>query len=224
MLGKLFGSNTRVKILKLFLSQPENKFYIRQISRDLRLQLNSVRRELDNLEQFGLLISNPTIVDARAKEEDEYLDFNKAAKIKKVDKPKKQLKKSVSKLEKKYYQINTNFVIYEEIKSLVVKAQVLYERDFIKKLAKAGQTRLLILTGFFVNQPNKLADLLIVGRFNKNKLHKLIKDLEDELGREVNYALMNTSEFKYRRDITDVFLYDILENKKIVIIDEFGLS
>jgi predicted ArsR family transcriptional regulator len=59
MLGKLFGSKARVKILKLFLSSPDEKFYIRQVARELKLQLNSVRRELDNLEQFGLLTANP---------------------------------------------------------------------------------------------------------------------------------------------------------------------
>ena len=58
MLGNLFGSNARVKILKLFLLHPEKKYYIRQLARDLDLQVNSVRRELDNLEKFGLLKSS----------------------------------------------------------------------------------------------------------------------------------------------------------------------
>ena len=35
---------------------------------------------------------------------------------------------------------------------------------------------------------------------------------------------MDTKEFKYRRDITDIFLYDILEGKKIVVIDEVKIS
>ena len=63
MLAKLFGSNSRVKILKLFLMRTNDKFYIRQIARDLGLQLNSVRRELENLEKFGLLISGQEAVD-----------------------------------------------------------------------------------------------------------------------------------------------------------------
>ena len=58
MLGKLFGSKARVKILKLFLLHPDQKYYIREIARDLKLQLNSVRRELENLEAFGLLTSD----------------------------------------------------------------------------------------------------------------------------------------------------------------------
>jgi hypothetical protein len=200
MLGKLFGSNTRVRILKLFVLHPKEKFYIRQIARDVNLQLNSVRRELENLEQFGLLVSNP------AKTEEE-IDASEAD----------------GKTDRKYYQVNTNFVLYDEIKSLLVKAQFLYERDFVDKLKKVGQARLLILTGFFVNKEKSLVDILLVGRFNKEKLTKLIRSLENELGREVNYAVMDNKEFKYRKDITDIFLYDILENKKIVAIDEMGV-
>ena len=51
MLEKLFGSKARVKILKLFLTHSEEKFYIRQIARKLKLQLNSVRRELAEVQE-----------------------------------------------------------------------------------------------------------------------------------------------------------------------------
>lgn len=221
MLGKLFGSKARVKILKLFLSHPNEKFYIRQIARDLKLQLNSVRRELENLEVFGLLISNPseketeelTSVEAYLKGEDTTRKKTKKAKL-----------DSVSKTDKKYFKVNTNFVLYNEIKELIIKAQILYERDFIEKLKKAGVPKLLIFTGYFVNDDTTKVDILIVGRLNKVKLLRFIKELEKELGREVNFTFLNTNEFKYRRDITDVFLYDILERKKLVVIDELGVS
>lgn len=221
MLSNLFGSKTRVKILKLFLTHPDDKFYIRQISRDLKLQLNSVRRELDNLEKFGLLVSNPAEFDQETEGVMTREEF-----IKQFEAPIKSSKKIkiTSKLEKKYYQANKSFVLYEEIKALVVKAQMLCEKDFINKLNKAGRPRLLILTGFFVNDADKSVDLFLVGRLNKRKLLKLIKELESELGREVNFTLMSNQEFKYRRDITDVFLYDILGGKKLVVIDEMGLS
>ncbi len=221
MLSNLFGSKARVKILKLFLTHPDDKFYIRQISRDLKLQLNSVRRELDNLEKFGLLISNPAEFDQETEavmtREEFIKQFNTSVKSN------RKIKKS-SKLEKKYYQVNKNFILYEEIKALVVKAQILYEKDFINKLNKAGRPRLLILTGFFVNDMDKAVDLFLVGRLNKRKLLKLIKELEGALGREINFTHMSNQEFKYRRDITDVFLYDILGGKKLVVIDEVGLS
>ncbi|HOZ56276.1 MAG: hypothetical protein BWY51_00614 [Parcubacteria group bacterium ADurb.Bin316] len=219
MLGKLFGSNARVKILKLFILHPRERFYIRQIARDLKLQLNSVRRELENLEQFGLLISNSAAnLDSEEGGGAFVLDSKGNGDVKK-----KKIK-ALSKSEKKYYQVNAGFILYEEIKSLLVKAQFLYEREFISRLRKAGVPRLLILTGFFVNKQNGLVDMLLVGRFNKPKLLKIIRELEVELGREVNFAVMDMREFKYRKDITDIFLYDILEGKKIVAIDDLGVT
>jgi hypothetical protein len=113
--------------------------------------------------------------------------------------------------------------LFEEIKSLIIKAQILYGQDFINKLKRAGNVKLLVLTGKFVNEPDFPIDLLIVGRFNKVKLLRLIKELEKELGRELDYTLMDSKEFRYRRDITDVFLYSILEGKNIVAVDEMGV-
>lgn len=57
MLGKLFSSKTRVKLLTHFLTNPDEEFFVRQLTRDMHEQINSVRRELQNLESIGLLTS-----------------------------------------------------------------------------------------------------------------------------------------------------------------------
>ena len=57
MLEQIFGSVARTKILKFFCINPEDKFFVRELSRRLNLQLNSIRRELANLEKFGFLAS-----------------------------------------------------------------------------------------------------------------------------------------------------------------------
>ena len=51
---KLFGSKTRAKLLKLFFENPEKSFYVREITRVIEEQINSVRRELLNLENIGM--------------------------------------------------------------------------------------------------------------------------------------------------------------------------
>lgn len=55
MLKRLFTSNTRIKLLKTFLMNPKEEFFIRELTRKLNEQINSVRRELDNLKKMGLL-------------------------------------------------------------------------------------------------------------------------------------------------------------------------
>ena len=46
MIDTLFGSKTRVKLLYLFLNNPGRAFYVREITRRVDEQINSVRREL----------------------------------------------------------------------------------------------------------------------------------------------------------------------------------
>lgn len=57
MLERLFSSKTRVDVLRLFFTQPEGRFYVRQIARDLGRDISGIKRELDNLERAGLLSS-----------------------------------------------------------------------------------------------------------------------------------------------------------------------
>jgi len=55
MLDKLFSSKARVEILKLFLFNPENSFYQRQISRLAHQSIRGVQRELEKLQKIGLI-------------------------------------------------------------------------------------------------------------------------------------------------------------------------
>ncbi len=54
-LEKLFGSKTRAKLLALFFENPNKSYYVREITRVIEEQINSVRRELTNLNALGLI-------------------------------------------------------------------------------------------------------------------------------------------------------------------------
>ena len=55
MIDALFGSKTRVKLLGLFMNNPGRSFYVREITRNIDEQINSVRRELANLVRIGIV-------------------------------------------------------------------------------------------------------------------------------------------------------------------------
>ena len=57
MLKKIFGSGARVKLITHFLSNQDDEFFIRELTRILDEQINSLRRELENLESIGMLKS-----------------------------------------------------------------------------------------------------------------------------------------------------------------------
>lgn len=209
MLEKLFGSKTRVKLLKIFLLHPEEKYYIRQLARQLKTQVNSVRRELNNLEDFGLLSSlennsiNSGLLSTKNKS---------GQKVKLVQTP--------SLKDKKFYRVNKDFILFLEIKSLIVKAQILAGESFIKNLKEVCQPQFILLGGMFLNNENAPTDVLIVADLAAEKLLPIISALELELGREVNFTLMTVEEFKYRQQVADVFLHSVLNSKKIILLDK----
>ena len=202
MLNALFGSSIRVKILSLFLLHPENKNNIPQIARDLKLPANSVRREIDNIIKLGLIVetSNPSI--------DPTLDETDS-------------QKNDSKTKSKYFEANRNFILYPEIKALFIKAQILSSQKFILNLQRNFQPKLLALTGFFTNYPEAQTDILIVGHIKRPSFLKLISELEKDLGHEINFTILEEKEYMYRREIMDIFIYNIIQGKTITLIDTF---
>jgi len=192
MLEQLFGSQTRVKLLALFLKNQDQSFFVRELTRKLKLQINAIRRELLNLEQSGIIQ-----IDEEANH------------------------KLTGGIEKKYYQINKDCILYSELKALFIKNQLSARQDLLNELITIGNVKYLVLTGAFVGEKEPLkTDMLIVGKVTKTKLTSLLKKFEFQLGYEVNYTIMTEDEFKYRKDITDKFLYKIIEGKKIVVIDQ----
>lgn len=57
MLKQLFGSRTRISILKLFVFSPDKEYYIREIERLTKEPFDPIRMELRRLESMGLLKS-----------------------------------------------------------------------------------------------------------------------------------------------------------------------
>jgi hypothetical protein len=56
-LKSLFSSSVRADLLALLLNNSEERFYVREIATLLRKNPSGVKRELDNLEKMGVLIS-----------------------------------------------------------------------------------------------------------------------------------------------------------------------
>lgn len=57
MLKSLFSSSIRADVLSLLLNSPDEEFYVREIAKLLRKNPSGVKRELDNLEKMGIVVS-----------------------------------------------------------------------------------------------------------------------------------------------------------------------
>ncbi len=205
MLDQLFGSKTRVTLLRLFFDNPEQAYYVRELTRLVGAQINSVRRELDNLTYLGIV----RILEEGQLQTDETPSL--------LPYPKGLNKK-------KYYQLNRTFVLHEELSSLFGKSHLLLEKELYNEIKQLGDVSLLVLTGFFSNTQYSSTDMLVVGSVDKQQIATMVASFEKKLGREINYTIMSVKEFEYRRQLTDKFIYDILVNPKIVVVDKLGVS
>ena len=198
MLEHLFGSKTRVKLLSLFLRHPDEAIFVRELTRRVGTQINAVRREIANLVRFGLLVE---VVEEAPVEEG----------------------RKRAGLKRKYYQVDKNFSLLPEVTALIIKAQLMLEQQLDQHLLKLGDVRYLAFMGLFLGKTNAPVDIFLIGeRIDKKAMDKLLAHTEAELGVEIRYSLMTTEEFRYRKDITDRFLYAILEAPKNIIVDKLA--
>jgi hypothetical protein len=113
---------------------------------------------------------------------------------------------------KRFFQTNTGFIFYPELKNLVVKSNTLPECRSLSQIKNLGKVRLALISGVFLNYPKGRADLLLVGdEMSRAKLKHLLENLEAEVGKEINYSFMSSDEFKYRTDMLDKFIMEFLE-------------
>ncbi|MGI6374198.1 MAG: PASTA domain-containing protein [Patescibacteria group bacterium] len=208
MLKLLFGQESKIKLLNLFLLHPDRSYELANISQETGLTTAQINKGLLNLKELGLV--EEVVVKATS---------SKAAGKTKAQTP---AKKTTAPKESKIFVTNKNFLLYPELRALLVKAQIISSQHFITSLEKNFQPQLILLTGLFVNQPESLTDLLIVGNIKRPLFLKLIAELEKDLGREINFTIMSEAEFYYRREIVDIFLYNILEGEKIILINSLN--
>jgi hypothetical protein len=193
MIEQLFGSKTRVKLLQLFYGNPNRAFYVREITRKIDEQINSVRRELANLLSIGIIASDTT--NNRL-----YYEVNQNYEF--------------------YEPLRAIFGQGTPAPKKTQQSHVNAEQDKIKAL---GNIEVALYTGQFTRDDSSGIDALIVGDVNQHALQKFMAELEAQEGKEIRYTVMQPQEFNYRRQIKDRFVTTVLSAKKQIIVDKHGI-
>ncbi|MFZ1257976.1 MAG: transcriptional regulator [Candidatus Saccharimonas sp.] len=191
MIDALFGSKTRVKLLHLFLNNPGKAFYVREITRLVDEQINSVRRELSNMLEIGIITS----VNADNKL---YYEINQ-----------------------RYELYGPFRAIFADEKVVEGKAsQGPHVAPGWQKLIEGlPGVRVAIAAGVLVPGSACHVDLLLVGNMPVRKLKEMIAKIEQLQGRELNYSVLSYDEFYYRLSVRDKFITAMTTNKHKVVVD-----
>jgi hypothetical protein len=194
MIDKLFGSKTRVKLLHLFMNHPGQSFYVREITRLIDEQINSVRRELSNMLEVGVITSDTS--DNKL-----YYQVNQRY---------------------EFYTALRAIFAGEPITAEQVgptNADGVNEQH-VALINEIPALRLALFAGVLVKGSISPVDILLVGNLPANKVKAAIAMIEKLEGREVNYTILPYDEFYYRLSVRDRFITEVLSGKHSVAVDK----
>lgn len=190
MIDALFGSKTRVKLLHLFLNNPGKSYYVREITRLIDEQINSVRRELSNMLSIGIITS---------------------------DNSDNKLYYEVNQRYEHYLPLRTIFADQQPVHEATGPQH--YASDWQTVIKELPGVRIAIAAGVLVQGSTLGVDLLLVGNVSPVRLSKAVKSIEKAEGRDLNYSVLPYDEFYYRLSIHDKFITEILRSVHAVIVD-----
>lgn len=191
MIDTLFGSKTRVKLLHLFLNNPGTSFYVREITRLIDEQINSVRRELSNMLAVGIITS---------------------------DNSNNKLYYEVNQRYEHYRPLKAIFSDQQGSADTALKADSTTS-DWQQHIKELSGVRVAVAAGVLVRSSASKVDLLLVGSVAPARLKNVIKTIEKLEGRELNYSMLSYDEFYYRLSVRDKFITEILNNNHVVVVD-----
>lgn len=181
-LEKLFGSKTRAKLLALFFENTEKSYYVREITRVIEEQINSVRRELTNLSALGL-------VKIENYENKVYYSAN---------------------TKHPFARPMTEIFARSNAMNYAVDGQTIEVRkttweDYVRPVANLVSA--LIVTNRLPGQDG--LDLLIVGDDRTHKLTHWAEIVEKRQGKPLNYAIISREDYIYRKSVRDKFISSV---------------
>ncbi len=194
MIDKLFGSKTRVKLLHLFMNHPGQSFYVREITRLIDEQINSVRRELSNMLEVGVITSDTADnkLYYQVNQRYEFYTALRAIFAGETVTAEQQGPKNVDGVNEQHV------AIVSEIPSV----------------------RLALFSGVLVKGSTSPVDILLVGNLSPSKVKNAVGVIEKMEGREINYSVLPYDEFYYRLSVRDKFLTEVLAGKHSVAVDK----
>ena len=189
-IDSLFGSKTRVKLLHLFLNNPGKAFYVREITRLIDEQINSVRRELSNMLRVGVIVSDTA-------ENKLFYQVNN-----------------------KYEFYSAFAQIFADSKRAPQRASRAAEKsNWLSEIKSLKGQRLVVIAGRLVEGSASPVDVLFVGSTSAKKIKDVVANIETEERADINYSAMSYDEFYYRWSVRDRFITEIIAGKYTVVVD-----
>lgn len=122
------------------------------------------------------------------------------------------------------YSYNEKFKYANALSAFVHEVSPQQFTDVEKALRGTGRLNAIVLSGVFIGDLKRPADLILVGdSVNEKRLEKVLRSFEPKYGREIRYAVFSTPEFRYRLTIHDKLVRDTLDYPHRLLLNKNNL-
>ncbi|MBI2612887.1 helix-turn-helix transcriptional regulator [Candidatus Kaiserbacteria bacterium] len=200
-LSSLLGNPNRARLLRLFALNQSQAFTAAQAAKRGGVSLSAASREIKALAKMGLL---------------------KKAKLSIQIGGGKRV--HAGKQKEDAWTFDASFTHAAALSKFIHEVSPVQHKALISALKGSGRLSTVILSGSFVGDPSRPADLVIAGdALNESRLDAAIREFEPALGSEIRYAVFTTPEFRYRLTIEDRLIRETLDYPHFVLLDKTRL-
>lgn len=127
----------------------------------------------------------------------------------------------------KFFQLNKDYPLYKELDKIIFKTSGV-EGSLKKIVTKLINIEIAFIFGSYAQgEQDSISDvdLMIIGNPDEDLLISKISQLENQIGREINYHIFSQTDWSREIKNKDPFIDNIIQKKKIYLIgDDNGLS
>jgi len=211
VLEQIFESRPKVSAMKLFLMNPDAEFSIERAVSSSQINKRRLQREVKSLMRVGL-------VNTKIAKQIVALPQKKIRRGRKIVKPK------IKVVRERVFFANKEFALYPELRNLISRVAPSVQGSLLEKIRGLGDIKVALLSGVFIKSDSSLADIVLVGdKLKKDRISSFLKKLQADTGKELNYSVMTTPEFRYRLDMNDRFVRDVLDSPHEKVINKLGI-
>lgn len=126
-------------------------------------------------------------------------------------------------LNKILYTLNKNYIFYDEFLRIFTKTGTLPTLLY-KNISKLGKIKFAVLSMKYAKKQDISDDeiyFLIIGIIVGAEVATIVKNVEGEFGREINYTVMTEDEFSFRKKNNDPFIWRFLKQNNLMLIGSY---
>lgn len=193
-LSRFMNDGMRARVLRALVLNEHEVFTPEQMSKRAALSASAAKSALVALERMGIA---------------------RRGKVARIEAGKKKP------LMREVWFFDPHFMYARPLVAFVREISPLKYEEVLDALKKTGRLSVVVLSGTFVGDTTRPADILLAGEgVSERRLEAAVRGLEGVFGRELRYASFPTDEFRYRLTVQDKLLRDTFDFPHRILLDK----